>query len=130
MEADSKAGQVVEPLSEMHVSAATSAGEAERRVKTAFFALNVVRFVDRDWSLADGRRLGALNWGVGNDMTMSRSADGSRTQWVLFTEESPHSLSSGEEDLWSGAFTIGCRRSGSRRCAGFEATDGERDAGR
>lgn len=129
MEADSKAGQVVEPLSEMQVSAATSAGEAERRVKMAFFALSVVRFVDRDWSLADGRRLRALNWGVGKDMAISRSADGSRTQRVLFTEESPHSLSS-REDLWSGAFTIGCRRSGSRRCAGFEAADGERDAGR
>lgn len=114
----------------MHVSAATSAGEAERRVKIAFFALSVVRFVDRDWSLADGRRLCALNWGVGKDMAISRSADGSRTQWMLFTEKSPRSLSSGEEDLWSGAFTIGCRRSGSRRWADFEATDGERDGGR
>lgn len=130
MEADSKAGQVVEPLSEMHVSASTSAGEAERRIKIAFFALSAVRFVDRDWSLADGRRLCALNWGTGKDMAISRSANGSRTQWMLFTEECPRSLSSGEEDLWSRAFTMGCRRYGSRRCADFEATDGERDAGR
>lgn len=55
IEADSKAGQAVDPLSEMQVSAAASAGAAESKAKATCLALSDVRFVSREWTFPTER---------------------------------------------------------------------------